>query len=106
MKGITVALLFALLLSGAVELRGASTITAASCNVGDVRADRNGESAGDTVAIPPGTCCWATPIWWGAPPNVFVRGAGNLQTLGGGDATVLVDDYPGSSPLFAFSSTR
>jgi hypothetical protein len=95
--------LLALLLSGAVSV-GAATRTAASCSQNDVQNALNAASAGDTVIIPAGTCSWSGPVGWSAPANVTVLGAGNLSTLGGGDATVIVDNYPSSSPLLAVST--
>jgi hypothetical protein len=98
MRGIAGTLLFALLWSADINLT-AATITAASCSASDVQAALNSAAAGDTINIPAGICGWTTGVSWTAPPNVTVRGAGNLSILGGGDATVIIDDYVGGAPL-------
>lgn len=78
---------------------GAATITAASCAANAVQAALNGASAGDTVAIPAGACTWTTRVSWTAPANVTVQGAGTTAT-GGGDQTVITDNYGTNSPLW------
>jgi hypothetical protein len=98
MRGIAGTLLCLLLLNGAVTVR-AATRTAASCNVNDVQAAINQAAAGDTVVIPAGTCRWTTSVSWNAPANVTLQGAGSETVLGGGDATVIIDDYSSNSPL-------
>jgi hypothetical protein len=105
MRGIIGTLLFALLVTLTAALSGASTITAASCSAGDVQAALNQASAGDTVMIPAGTCSWTSPISWDAPANVTVLGAGSLTTVGGGDATVIIDNYASESPLIGISTS-
>jgi hypothetical protein len=97
MRGIVGMLLFALLLSAAVNV-GASTITAASCSASAVQAALSQASAGDTVFIPAGTCSWTTAVSWTAPANVTLKGAGTSAT-GGGDRTVIIDNYTTNSPL-------
>jgi hypothetical protein len=69
-----------------------ATVTAASCSAADVQTALNSASAGDTIVIPPGTCRWTTPVTWNAPPNVILKGAGSQTVVGGGDATVIIDD--------------
>jgi hypothetical protein len=86
-----------------VELR-AATITATSCSASAVQAALNSAVSGDTVRIPAGTCSWATGVSWTAPANVTVLGAGDLSTIGGGDATVIVDDYASGAPLLNIST--
>jgi hypothetical protein len=66
-----------------------------------VQAALNQASAGDTVRIPAGTCRWTTGVTWSAPANVTVLGAGDLSTLGGGDVTVIIDDYASNAPLLS-----
>jgi hypothetical protein len=102
MRRIAGTVLFVLLLS-AVNA-GAATITAASCSPSAVQAALNQASAGDTVSIPAGTCSWTSGVVWTAPANVTVRGAGDLSIPGGGDATVLVDDYASGSPLISITT--
>jgi hypothetical protein len=89
-----------LVLLGFVNVR-AATITASSCSAAHVQAALNQASAGDTVRIPAGTCRWTTGVTWSAPANVTVLGAGDLSTLGGGDVTVIVDDYASNAPLLS-----
>jgi hypothetical protein len=95
--------LSALILSAVVDVR-ASSITATSCNQADVQTALNSASAGDTVIIPAGNCAWTSGIYWAAPPDVIVRGAGNLATPGGGDATVIVDNSLSGSPLLTINT--
>ena len=40
----------------------ANTVTAASCSSGDVQAAINSALTGDTVAVPSGSCTWASPV--------------------------------------------
>jgi hypothetical protein len=89
-------------MSDAIDL-AAATITAASCNLGHVQTALNQAAAGDTVNIPAGTCLWTSSLTWTAPANVTIRGAGNLTALGGGDATVIVDNYASASPLITIA---
>jgi hypothetical protein len=79
------------------------TIMAASCNAPDVQAALDQASPGDIVGIPAGTCHWTTAVYWTAPANVTLRGAGDLS-LGGGDHTIIVDDYAGGSPILGIST--
>ncbi len=83
----------------------AATITAASCDPGDVQAAVDAAVAGDTVVLPAGTCSWTTSVSWTAPADVALLGAGDLTTLGGGDATVIVDDVPSGSPLLEIETS-
>ena len=98
MKRIAAATVFGLILCDLVSLR-ASNITAASCNARDVQAALNLAQPGDTVNIPAGTCRWTTGIdWFTVPANVTIRGAGN-GSLGGGDQTVIIDDFQSTHAL-------
>lgn len=71
----------------------AATHTAASCFPGAVQTAMNAASAGDTVAIPAGTCAWTTGLNWSPPANVTLKGAGT-SAVGGGDQTVIIDNIP------------
>jgi hypothetical protein len=105
MRGIAGTVLCALLLVLTATVNAeASTISAASCSASAVQAALNQASAGDTVFIPAGTCHWTTGVSWTAPANVTVQGAGNLSVVGGGDATVIIDDYASSTPLLSIST--
>lgn len=84
---------------------GAAAIPAASCSASHVQAALNQASAGDTVHIPAGTCTWTSQVSWSAPPNVTVLGAGSLSTVGGGDNTIIVDNYTGSPTFLLNIST-
>src|SRR5580704_5285614 len=84
-----------LLMSLCATAAEATTRTAASCNASDVQAAINAAQAGDTVAIPAGTCTWTTQVSWTAPANVVLQG----QTTCNGttpssctDNTVIVDN--------------
>jgi hypothetical protein len=76
-----------------------NAVIAASCSSTHVQAALNAATEGDTVLIPAGTCNWSTQVSWTAPANVTVRGAGSLTTMGGGDVTVIVDNYTTNAPL-------
>jgi hypothetical protein len=93
------AVLFALTLSAFASV-GASSITAVSCNASDVQAALNLARAGDTIYIGGGTCHWTTSVSWTAPANVTLQGAGDVSILGGGDRTVIVDDFAANQALF------
>src|SRR5262245_54685192 len=78
----------------------ATTLTAASCSAGDVQTKLNQAAAGDIVVIPacPNGVAWNTRILWSAPPNVVLQGAGT-SAVGGGDQTVIIDNYPSDNSL-------
>jgi hypothetical protein len=88
-----------------VSMAQAATITAASCNLSAVQTAVNQAAAGDTVRIPAGTCSWGNYLSWNPPPNVSLIGAGNLSTLGGGDATVIIDDAATGAPLLDITTS-
>ena len=90
--------------STAVVDLGATSITASSCGQAAVQAALNLASSGDTIMIPAGNCAWTSGIYWEAPPNVVILGAGNLNTPGGGDATVIVDNSTSNSPLLRINT--
>jgi hypothetical protein len=71
---------------------------AASCSSADVQTALNAASAGDVVYIPAGTCNWSSQVSRTVPANVTLMGAGTSAT-GGGDQTVIVDNYSTDSPL-------
>jgi hypothetical protein len=98
---VSVAILFGSI-SAATAL--AATRTAASCNAADVQAAMSSAAAGDTVIIPAGTCTWTTQISWTPPANITLQGAGNQTTVGGGDATVIIDSYSSSRPLLSITT--
>jgi hypothetical protein len=76
-----------------------ATIFAASLSTTHVQAALNSAVAGDTVILPAGTGHWTTTVGWTAPANVTLLGAGSLSTTGGGDATIIYDDYASAGPL-------
>ncbi|HVB58321.1 MAG TPA: hypothetical protein VNE63_18090 [Candidatus Acidoferrales bacterium] len=86
----------------------AQTITAASCNTTDVQAAFNSVvSSTTTVNIPAGTCDWTTQVTLTVPSgssSLSILGAGNLGVTGGGDATVIVDDFASTSALLSIST--
>lgn len=73
--------------------------TAASTSASAIQTVLTAAQAGETICIPAGTANWATSVTWTAPANVVLKGAGSLSTLGGGDVTVIVDDYNSTAPL-------
>jgi hypothetical protein len=89
-------IVFALL--SLVSMVQANTITAVSCSSTDVHNAIEAAVAGDTVAIPAGICSWTSGVSWTAPANVTLQGAG-ISVVGGGDQTVIIDNYATNSPL-------
>lgn len=75
-----------------------NALIAASCSQAHVDAALDAATAGDTVIIPAGTCNWTAPVVWTAPANVTVQGSGTTDT-GGGDITVITDNYATNAPL-------
>ena len=84
----------------------AATINAVSCNAADVQTAVNRAASGDTVTVPGGTCGWITQVTWTAPANVTLLGAGSQSTVGGGDATVIVDNSTTSNSAAADPDKR
>lgn len=80
----------------------AAIYTASSCSSGDVSSAMALASAGDTVAIPAGTCSWTAQVSWTVPANVTLTGAGTTA-IGGGDVTVIQDDFGTNSPLLSLT---
>lgn len=76
-----------------------NNIIASSCSQSDVQIALNKTTIGSTVLIPPGICHWTNSIFWTSPANITIRGSGNLSVLGGGDSTIIIDDYASSSSL-------
>jgi hypothetical protein len=97
-------LFFALLLGVSFAIK-AQTINAASCNASDVQAAFNSvTSSTATVNIPAcsGGAGWSTQVTLTVPSGssgLTVLGAGSLTTTGGGDQTVIIDNYGSSSAL-------
>ncbi len=93
---------FLLLLCAFVSAE-AQTINAASCNASDVQAAFSQVTASTTtVNIPAGTCNWTTQVTLTVPSgssNLSILGAGDLNTQGGGDATIIVDSYASNNPV-------
>jgi hypothetical protein len=83
-------------------------INAASCNANDVQAAFNSVTASTTtVNIPAGTCTWTSQVVFTVPAgntNLSIFGAGNLNTMGGGDATMIVDNYVSSNPFLIITT--
>lgn len=93
MTRVVKSLLFASLLSAfSGTAAHAQTIHAATCNSSDVQAALNSVSVdGSTVIIPAGTCTWTTAVSYNQVFSTTILGAGNQSTVGGGDATVILD---------------
>lgn len=79
------------------------TIVAASGNQADVLAALNQVTSSTTVVqIPAGTWTWTSELIWSLPAgntNLSILGAGSLTTVGGGDATVIIDGCSGINSL-------
>lgn len=82
----------------------ATTYTATSCSSTHVQeAMTSASSPGDVVEIP--ACAgtgWTAPVSWTAPANATLKGAGT-STLGGGDVTVIVDNYAVNAALLVIT---
>ena len=93
------------LFMGALMRVDAQTISAASCNASDVQKAFNAvTSSTTTVSIPAGTCTWTTQVSLSVPSgntSLSVLGAGSLSTTGGGDQTVIIDNYASNSALLS-----
>lgn len=99
---------FALLLSALFSATThADTHTAASCSASDVQAAISAASAGDTVAVPAGTCTWSSLA---VNKAVRLQGAGTGQTnitLNGNEIVVITKQPAGVIRIqgFSFSTT-
>ena len=90
--------LFVAFLLTAGASASAATLLAPSLSPADVQSALNQTQAGDTVVLPAGSANWTQGVSWNAPPNVTVKGAGTSAT-GGGDQTVITDNYASGQPL-------
>ena len=83
-------------------------VTAASCSASDVQTALNSvTSSTTTVTIPAGTCDWTAQVNFTVPSgstNLSILGAGSLTTTGGGDVTVIVDNYSANGYLFGITT--
>ena len=93
--------LFVVFLLTACAAAKAATISADSFQATDVQKALNLARAGDTVIIPAGSANWTQGVSWNAPANVTLKGAGTSDT-GGGDQTVITDNYASGNPLLNF----
>lgn len=109
MSGIIRAVLLGLLLSTLFSAE-AQTINAASCSSADVQSAFNSVVATTTTVNIPACSSgvgWATQVTLTVPPGsttLSVIGAGNLSTTGGGDQTVIVDNYANSNALLKITT--
>jgi hypothetical protein len=89
--------------SGAAVYSFGSMIDAASCSAADVQAAFSAATAATiAINIPAGTCHWTTQATLAinsSSTTLSVLGAGSLTTTGGGDATVIIDDYNSGNGL-------
>ena len=102
-------LLFALLLSPLLcQGIQAQTINAASCSAADVQTAFSAvTNSTTTVNIPAGNCHWTVSVQLLVPSSstsLSVLGAGILTTTGGGDQTVIIDDYASNSAVLNIMS--
>lgn len=79
-----------------------SIIVADSLDPADVQDAMDLASAGDTVQLPAGTGNWTSNVTWTAPANVTLMGAGT-SAAGGGDQTIIIDDFNSASPLLSIT---
>lgn len=100
-----------------VRVAQANTISAASCNTGDVQVAINAAAEGDAVLIPPGTCSWTSGVAISGK-GIVIQGAGSGRiiaydngtenlTVATGTLTMTIAGYsPGfSSPSIANGET-
>jgi hypothetical protein len=84
------------------------TIAAASCEEGPVQTaltEAAAKTSGSwTVTIPAGTCEWTSAVSAVFQTDITILGAGNLSTIGGGDATIIEDDYAANDELLDLTS--
>jgi hypothetical protein len=101
MKLVSVGFLLGALFSATAR---ANTWPAASCNEPDVAAALGHVAAdGDTVTIPAGTCRWTTALTYNQVYSTSIIGAGSQTIVGGGDVTVIVDNFTTNSPLLGLN---
>jgi hypothetical protein len=73
-------------------------IYADSLSPTDVQIAMDAATEGDTIVLPSGTANWTSSVTWDAPANVTLKGAGTSE-LGGGDQTIIIDDYDSTNRL-------
>lgn len=111
MKTLLGVLALALLATGA----GATTRTAATCNLTDVQTQVTASAGGDTVLIPAGSCTWTNGITLSGK-GITVTGAGSGRiiaistttlTLGTGSKTLTIaaDNVAGTLPTITVGQT-
>ena len=99
-----------LLLLGGVVGAEAQVINAASCSQADVQTAFNSISASTTtVNIPAcsGGVGWSNQVSLTVPSGsttLSILGAGSLSSQGGGDATVIIDNYASSNAILIIST--
>ncbi len=67
----------------------ANTISASSCNTGDVQSAINSAAEGDTVNIPAGTCAWTSGVTISGK-GIIVQGAGGGRIIAYSSSTLTV----------------
>lgn len=88
---------------GAAAGGGGATINIPSLDRATVQSYLDDAVEGDTFILPSGTSNWSSQLNVTLPANVTIRGAGSGSTRGGGDSTVIVDNYSANSPLIVFT---
>ena len=77
---------------------------AASLSQADVQSALNAADADDCVEFPAGSATWTSGVSLSVPQNLNIYGAGDRDTVGGGDATVITDNIASTStPIFGFT---
>jgi hypothetical protein len=114
MNGILKLLLFGLILSTLFPFRSeAQSHGAADCTLANVQAAINAAvkeaGANETVTIPacPSGVGWTTSLNFTVPSSTTsfsILGAGSLTTQGGGNQTVIVDNYASSNTLLLITT--
>lgn len=78
-----------------------------TCTVADVQAKMDMAAAagnGSGVFLDCASATWAAAVSWTAPPNSYLRGRGSTSVRGGGDLTVITDNFASGSPVLAIET--
>jgi hypothetical protein len=83
--------------------------TASALDAATVQAFLDGATAGTASGpvvncLPAGTAHWDTAVTWSAPPDSVLIGAGSLTSVGGGDATIIIDDSAMNGPILSITT--
>ena len=95
-------LLFTLILSGFSALRCGATTYQSDGSAASVQGLHNAIRNGDTITLPSGTFAWSS----GVTITKMITLQGQGTGTGGGDRTVIIDNYAANQPLLKFKIGR